>query len=88
MKEQHEAIDGFRKGDWVRFYTGGKLVIGQIEYFWVEAGGYEYAGTDNGSVRLDSVLEHRVMRQLAAHKADPAARLAGLESCDFAVEMT
>ena len=60
MKDKfHEELGGYKKGGWVRFYSNGKLVIGQIEYFWTEVGGFEYAATDIGSVRLDSILESR-----------------------------
>lgn len=58
-KEQYDELDGFKKGGWVRFYSNGKLVIGQIEYLWIDVGGFKYAGTDVGSVSIDAVLEHR-----------------------------
>lgn len=59
MMKQIEEIDGYNKGDWVRFYSGGKLVIGQIEYFWIRAGGFKSVATDQGSTSVDSILEVR-----------------------------
>lgn len=57
--KQFDSIDGFSKGDWVRFYKSGTLVIGQIEYLFVETGGFPFAATEHGKVSLGSVLESR-----------------------------
>ena len=59
MRDQLTEVDGYDKGDWVRFYSGGKLVIGQIEYFWIQTGGHKYVATDLGSTAVDSILEVR-----------------------------
>jgi hypothetical protein len=40
-----------RKGDWIRFYLNGRLVIGQIEYVWKEITGAPIYQTDAGSTR-------------------------------------
>ena len=45
-------------GDWVRFYNGGKLVIGVVEYVRKKVIHVEYC-TDAGTVHEDSVLEVR-----------------------------
>lgn len=48
----------FQRGDWLRFYQGGRLVIGQVEYVTREHGHWQ-ARTDHGTVREDSVQEKR-----------------------------
>ena len=44
------------KVDWVRFYRGGILVIGKVEYMIKTTLGLELK-TDNGAVDVSSVLE-------------------------------
>lgn len=52
-------IDGHLIGDWVRFYDNRALVIGVIEYLYIETGGFKYASTNIGTVSIDSILESR-----------------------------
>ena len=47
------------KGDWVRFYRGGCLVIAVVEYTSIKVGGYHYLQTDKGEIDPESVLEVR-----------------------------
>lgn len=51
-------------GDWVRFYSGGKLVLGIVAYLRKpETYPYEWeALTDVGSVRCEHILELRRTR--------------------------
>ena len=49
-----------KKGDWVRFYRGGVLVIGIIQYITHKnCIGKRDILTDAGSVSEDSILEAR-----------------------------
>lgn len=59
MPEIIRSSGQFNVGDWVRFYSEGRFVIGQVEYMYKETGGHEYVATDRGPVRFDSVLERR-----------------------------
>jgi hypothetical protein len=59
MKRVMNSFGRYTKGDWVRFYNVGKLVIGQIEYIYEETGGFIYAATDQGPVDVKSILEVR-----------------------------
>lgn len=63
MKELRNELDGYEKGGWIRFYKDGLLVIGQIEYFWIETGGFRYAATEVGGISLDSILEYRKYKE-------------------------
>ena len=47
-------------GDWVRFYQGGRLVIGRVEYLTEFTYGYECkVNTDAGTCNAKDVLEVR-----------------------------
>lgn len=46
-------------GDWVRFYSLGRLIIGEVTYLQTKTGGFKYALTDQGEVSFDSILEVR-----------------------------
>jgi hypothetical protein len=46
-------------GDWVRFYQGGKLVIGVVQYAEKDLLGYMIAKTDIGVVDVRYILEAR-----------------------------
>lgn len=46
-------------GDWVRFYSDGELVIGQVEYLSKSTIGTRYLQTDKGAVDEAGVLETR-----------------------------
>ena len=47
-------------GDWVRFYNGGELVIGQVEYIVKDRYTFGYSlSTTAGGISLDYVLEVR-----------------------------
>lgn len=50
-------------GDWVRFYRGGVLVIGQVEYELITLTGDREFCTDCGVVKHSSILEKRVSRE-------------------------
>ena len=52
-KEQVEV------GDWIRFYSNGELVIGQVEYKSKSTIGTKYLQTSQGEVSEDTVLEVR-----------------------------
>ncbi len=49
------------EGDWVRFYQGGKLVIGIVQYIRPSATGFHgpEVCTEIGTCQLDSVIECR-----------------------------
>ena len=46
-------------GDWVRFYEGGILVIGVVQYIEKDLLGYTIVKTDIGSVDIRYILEVR-----------------------------
>lgn len=46
-------------GDWVRFYQGGMLVIGQVEYITKGITGRDVIKTNIGTVTQEYVLEVR-----------------------------
>ena len=46
-------------GDWVRFYQGGELVIGVIQYLEKNSLGHMIAKTDIGAVDVQYILEAR-----------------------------
>ena len=50
----------FQKGDWVRFMSGGVLVIGEVAYIKPAIVGRPELVTDIGTIFAESVLEHRV----------------------------
>ena len=50
------------RGDWVRFYRDGELVIGVVQYIIPHSGFYslyDQIMTDNGSISEDAILETR-----------------------------
>ena len=49
-------------GDWIRFYQGGQLVIGQVEYVKIDSIGQREAWTDIGAVRISHNLISEVRR--------------------------
>ena len=49
----------YKRGDWVRFYRRGELVIGQVEYVEQDILGHWKLQTDAGEIREDMVLEAR-----------------------------
>lgn len=57
------------RGDWVRFYSAGKLVIGVVQYT-AERHGSKYLCTDVGEVEANTVLEIR--RQSVVSDEDPS----------------
>ena len=58
-KDMYKSLGDYQKGDWVRFYQCGRLVIAEIVYFYKETGGYEYAATDQGAVQVSSIFQIR-----------------------------
>lgn len=51
-------------GDWVAFYSDGRIVIGLVRYRAKDGTlGYWYLSTDAGYVREDSVLERRPAKE-------------------------
>ena len=46
-------------GDWVSFYFGGAIVIGEVRYIRTRIGGYVELCTHKGVVDATSVLEVR-----------------------------
>ena len=45
-------------GDWVRFYQNARLIIGEVQYIWIQLN-KTYIATDVGTVASNSVLEIR-----------------------------
>lgn len=58
-KVQAEKI---KVGDWVRFYSGGRFVIGLVSYVELYVEGAPMLLTDCGVVRSDNVVEVRCAR--------------------------
>lgn len=56
VTQMHETI---KVGSWVRFYSGGVLVIGVVEYLEKDFLGYWIAKTNIGPVDTRYVLEAR-----------------------------
>lgn len=48
-----------KAGSWVRFYQGGSMVIGVVQYIEKDLLGYWQAKTDIGSIDFRYVLEVR-----------------------------
>ncbi len=60
-KDDTHVWDDIREGDWVRFYSGGKLVVAEVRYA-KERGPYDKpvtVCTDLGTVSADYVIEVR-----------------------------
>lgn len=49
----------YRRGDWVRYYNNGALVIGEVCYVTKDVRGCIYLHTDGGCLSESSVLECR-----------------------------
>jgi hypothetical protein len=56
VTQMHETI---KVGSWIRFYNGGVLVIGVVEYLEKDSSGYWIAKTNIGPVDTRYVLEAR-----------------------------
>ena len=54
-----ELIMNIKVGDWIRFYQGGVLVIGVVQYVEKDLLGYMIANTDIGPIDSRYVLEVR-----------------------------
>lgn len=52
-------IELIKPGSWVRFYQGGILVIGVVQYLEKDLLGYWIAKTDIGQVDTKYILETR-----------------------------
>lgn len=50
---------GIKANDWVRFYSGGKLVIHVVYYITVNSLGQVELHTDGGPIEVDQILEIR-----------------------------
>lgn len=46
-------------GDWVRFYQGGRLVVGIVQYVQPRIDRQDYVQTDIGAIKESYVLEVR-----------------------------
>jgi hypothetical protein len=58
-REIMTSYDMYKKGDWVKFYRGGLLVIGQVDYILKDILGNVFLATDIGEVCTEHVLEKR-----------------------------
>lgn len=59
MAEQIKERNGIKRGDWVRFMSAGRFVIGEVRYIMRRTGGFVDFYTDAGVCGEDSILESR-----------------------------
>lgn len=64
MGSVFNELDGIEKGDWIRFYKNGTLVIGSVQYMYRNTVLEKYAATDVGSVNVRDIFETRKCKAL------------------------